>query len=79
MHFTCDSSFREEKTFLGHMIHHFVKTQKHPHWHIANRHVIQCIKRRMAIRRFMKTKHTLASDSQDILISVIKKLLRFNI
>ena len=38
-------------------IRHFVKmqNQQYPLWHVANRYLFQCIKRRMAIRHFVKT------------------------
>ena len=47
---------------IGHTIRHFVKTQhqEYPLWHFANRYVFQCLKRRMAIRHFVKTENSLA-------------------
>ena len=63
---------------IGHTIRHFVKTQhqEYPLWHFANRYVFRCIKRRMAIRHFVKTENSF-SDSPGILIAYYYETMTF--
>ena len=78
---------------LSKHIRHFLKTlnvsrshdsslcaqnQEYPLWHFANRYVFQCIKRRMAIRHFVKTENSSAKGFAGYINSVITKLWRFN-